>query len=427
MKSNNKNNGGVDMVVFCVDLKSFYASVESVLRGLDPFTTNLVVADKERGPGSIVLAVTPHLKNFGAKSRCRIYELPKVENIIYAKPRMRKYIEFSSKIYEIYLKYVDKEDIHIYSIDEAFLDMTTYMKYYNMNAIDLAKKILKDIFDTTKITATCGIGDNMFLAKVALDILAKHQPDNIAYLNEATFKEKIWNIKPLREIWGIGSRLERRLARMNIYTLKDLANTSVEKLEKEFGIIGNELYLHAHGIDHSTVQEVKNYHPQSKSFGHGQVLYQDYNYKDLYIVLLETVDEIATELVTRRLCCQVLGLGIGYSQDIGGGFFRQLTLETKTNSRKRLMEGFKKLYYDNIEDLPIRQIQVRVGRLQNEDFIQQDIFTDVEKTKKEHDLYDALGKIKNKYGKSSVHLAISNDDKATLIKRNSLIGGHNAE
>jgi DNA polymerase V len=171
----------------CIDLKSFYASVECVLRGLDPFEVNLVVADKERGGGSIVLAVSPHLKKFGVPSRCRIYELPTDMDIIYAKPRMKKYIEFSSRIYDIYLKYIAKEDIHVYSIDEAFMDFTSYMNYYNMPLSSIGRMILDDIFKTTGITATCGMGDNMFLAKVALDCLAKHSPDYMSYLNQELF------------------------------------------------------------------------------------------------------------------------------------------------------------------------------------------------------------------------------------------------
>lgn len=414
-------------MVICIDLKSFYASVECVLRGLDPFKVNLVVADASRGPGSIVLAASPHIKQYGVKSRCRIYELPKNLDIIYAKPRMKKYIEYSSAIYQVYLKYVSHEDIHIYSIDEAFLDLSSYLKYYQATSMELAERIIDDIYQTTKITATCGVGDNMFLAKVALDCLAKHQPNNLEYLNQDLFKEHIWDLKPITEIWGIGSRIAKRLAKMNIYCLRDVAKTPLSKLEKEFGIIGREILEHAYGVEHTTVQEARNYLPSSKSFGHGQVLFEDYHYQDLYVILLETVNQIATELVTRKLCCQLIALSIGYSKEVGGGFSRQMTLPSKTNSQKRLVDAFTKLYYDHIKDLPIRRIDVRVGKLSLEDFHQTNLFMDVEKDKKEHDLYQAIGKINEKYGKTTVHLAISNTEKSTFIKRNSLIGGHNAE
>lgn len=415
------------MVVLCVDLKSFYASVECILRGLDPYKTNLVVADKERGPGSIVLAVSPQLRSYGVSSRCRIYDLPKDLEIIYAKPRMKKYIEYSSKIYRIYLKYVDKEDIHVYSIDEAFIDLATYLKYYNKPPLEIAAAIVADIFYETGITASCGVGNNMFLAKVALDILAKHQPNHLAYLDQELFKKHIWDIMPLREIWGIGSGIEKRLNRMGVYTLRDLAHIPLKRLEKEFGIVGRELLEHAYGIDKTTVKEAKNYLPQSKSFGHGQILFRDYNYKDLETILIETVDEIATELVTRRLTCRLIGLGIGYSKKIGGGFGRQLVLPCKTNSRKVLIENFKYLYYKNIKDLPIRSINIRVGKLSPEDYVQLDLFSKPEQNQKEHNLHQTIGQIKARFGNNAVHLALSQSEESTLVKRNLLIGGHNAE
>lgn len=415
------------MKVMCIDLKSFYASVECVLRGLDPFTTNLVVADASRGHGSICLAASPALKRHGVKSRGRIYDLPQGLDIIFAKPRMKKYIEYASKIYEVYLKYVDRSDIHVYSIDEAFLDFTSYQKFYNLSMEDIAKKILEDIYNETKVSAACGIGDNMFLAKVALDCLAKHSENRIFYLNEDLFKNHMWDYKPLGDIWGIGRQIEKRLAKMNIFTLGDLANYSLEKLEKEFGIIGKELYEHAYGIDRSVVSEVRNYKPQAKSFGHGQVMFEDYNYKDMYTILIEYVDELATELIMKKQTCQLIGLGIGYSKDVHGGFSRQLTLPNPTNSKKVLLEGFKQLYFNNIQDLPIRRIDVRVGKLNYEDFVQTDIFNNATLQQKEHDLYEAIGEIKDKFGRSSINMAISYTEKATKIKRNALVGGHNAE
>lgn len=414
-------------MIICIDLKSFYASVECVLRGLDPFKVNLVVADKDRGGGSIVLAASPHIKQYGVKSRCRIYELPQKLDIIYAKPRMKKYIEYASMIYNVYLKYVSSEDIHVYSIDEMFLDLTPYLKYYNKSAYEISKLLLEDIFNTTKLPAVCGIGENMFLAKVALDILAKHQPDGIAYLDVESLKEKIWSHKPITDIWGIGRGIAKRLEKMKITTLGELAKCPLQKLEKEFGIVGKELLEHAYGIEKSSVQEARSYLPSSKSFGHGQVLFEDYNYEDMYTVLLETVDEVACELVTRKLNCQLIALGIGYSKDIGGGFSRQLSLPVKTNSRKTLVDAFTKLYYDNIENLPIRRIDVRVGKLSNEDYVQVDLFSNQEKVQKEHDLYEALGNIKDRYGKNAVYLAASDTTKGTLVKRHKLIGGHNAE
>jgi DNA polymerase V len=413
--------------VLCIDLKSFYASVECSIRGLNPFEVNLVVADKERGGGSIVLAVTPHLKGYGVASRCRIYELPKNLDIIYAKPRMQKYIDYSCMIYNVYLKYVSAEDVHVYSVDEAFLDLSPYMKYYNESIETIAKKIIDDIYKTTKITATCGIGTNMFLAKVALDCMAKKSKTNIACLTEDNFKERMWDLRPISEIWGIGSRTEKHLARMNIYCLRDLANHPLEKLTKEFGILGQELYEHAHGIDRTTVQEARNYIPESHSFGHGQMLYEDYNKEDLKIILTEMVEQLVTELIMRKQCCQLIGLGIGYAKQYGGGFGRQLTFDCKTNSRQKILEGFLCLYEKHISDLPIRSVSVRLGKLENESHVQTELFETTEHAQKEHNLYQAIGEIKHRYGRGAVYLAVSKSEKATLINRNKLIGGHNAQ
>lgn len=414
-------------MIACIDLKSFYASVECALLGLDPLKVNLVVADIKRGNGSIVLAVTPALKRYGVSSRCRIYELPKGLDIIYAKPRMKKYIEYSTKIYSVYLKYFSSEDIHIYSIDEAFLDLGPYMKYYNLSAEELVKKVINDVYETTKINATCGIGENMFLAKVALDVLAKHEKGGIATLNKEQFKEKIWNYQPITDIVGIGNRTAKRLEKLGITTVGQIAKCPLERLEKEFGIIGRELLERSYGIDRTTVQEARAYIPESKSIGKGQVLFEDYNYEDLSLVLLETVDELVCELVTNKLTCKLIGLSIVYSKEVGGGFSRQRTLPNKTNSRKVLVDEFMKLYNEHVENLPIRRVDVRLGKLSPEDYFQNDLFNGVGNYQKEHSLYEAIGKIKNKFGKGAVYLAVSNTEKGTLVKRNKLIGGHNAE
>ena len=210
----------------CIDLKTFYASVECVERKLDPFSTNLVVADESRGKGTICLAVSPKMKMLGVKNRCRLYEIPPNIKYIIAKPRMKKYIEYSANIYAIYLKYLSKEDIYVYSIDEAFLDVTKYLKFYKKDEIELAKTILKDIYDTYKLTATVGIGTNLYLAKVALDIMSKHTPTNIGYLDEEKYKLKLWHHKPLTDFWQIGKGIERRLNKRRIYDMYDIAHTN---------------------------------------------------------------------------------------------------------------------------------------------------------------------------------------------------------
>jgi DNA polymerase V len=267
----------------------------------------------------------------------------------------------------------------------------------------------------------------MFLAKVALDCLAKKSPTNIALLTEDTIKDKLWDLRPISEIWGIGFRTEKHLAKMGIYCLRDLANYPLANLEKTFGVVGHELYDHAFGRDYTTVQEAKNYLPQSRSFGHGQMLYEDYNKEDMKIILTEMVDELSTELIMKKKCCQLIGLSIGYSQKHGGGFSRQLSFDCKTSSPKKILEGFMSLYDKYILDLPTRSISVRLAKLSNEEYVQADMFEGAGKTKKEHDLYQAIGEIKNRFGPSAVSLALSKSEKGTLIKRHKLIGGHNAE
>ena len=211
------------MDYLCIDLKCFYASVECVDRGLDPFTTSLVVADKSRGNGSICLAISPQMKALGIKNRCRLFDIPKNVNYIIAKPRMKKYIEVSADIYSIYLKYISKDDIHVYSIDEAFLDVTHYHKLYNKSTIDIGKMIIKEIYEKTGITAACGGGPNMFLAKIALDIMAKKTKENIAYLTEKDFKLHLWDHRKLTDFWQIGQGIARRLNKLGMYCLKDVA------------------------------------------------------------------------------------------------------------------------------------------------------------------------------------------------------------
>jgi DNA polymerase V len=415
------------MKILCIDLKSFYASVECVMRGIDPFQVNLAVADRGRGLGSIVLAVSPHLKSLGAQSRCRIYDLERYPDVIYAMPRMRKYMDFACQVYNAYLEFVAPEDVHIYSIDEAFLDITHYLQYYHWTPQEFATAILQKIFTNTGLVATCGIGDNMFQAKVALDCFAKSAPNYIATLNDDDFIEKTKDLRPINQIWGIGGRIQKRLHFLNIHCLNDIIHMGAEVLRKEFGVIGEELFQHAQGIDTTTVTEARNYKPQSKSFGHSQIMFEDYSVADMHTILMEHIDILATELVMKRLQCQVICLGIGYSKEHHRGFGRQMKLPTPTNSREVLLEAFTKLYYKNVEDLPIRIIGARVTQLTQEAHHQWNLFDNCERREKEHHLFDAIGRIQSRYGIKAINMSISYLPKATKIMRSHLIGGHNAE
>ena len=285
-------------IYMCIDLKTFYASVECVERGLDPFNTNLVVADQNRGKGTICLAVSPKMKMLGVKNRCRIYEIPPTIKYIIAMPRMKKYIEYSANIYEIYLKYFSKEDIHVYSIDEAFMDASKYLKLYKSTHIELAKKIIKDIFKSYGITATAGIGTNMYLAKIALDITAKHNPNNIGYLDEEKYKKELWHHKPLTDFWQIGKGIERRLNKMRIFDMYDIANADPKKIYKEFGINAEYLIDHSFGKESCTIADIKSYKPKCNSISNSQVLFEDYSFIKIRGMNLE---EGATAMARNKL------------------------------------------------------------------------------------------------------------------------------
>ena len=247
----------------CIDLKTFYASCECVDRGLDPFKTNLVVCDPSRGNGGICLAVSPKMKMQGVKNRCRIFEIPKNIDYIVAKPRMKYYIEHAADIYAIYLKYISKDDIHVYSIDECFMDVTKYLKLYEMSAKDLANMIMKDVYQTTGISSACGIGSNLFLAKIALDITAKHTDDNIGILDEEEFKKTMWHHRPITDIWNIGGGIARRLEKYNVYDLKGITELDEKILYKEFGVNAEFLIDHAYGRESCTIKDIHNYKSKS--------------------------------------------------------------------------------------------------------------------------------------------------------------------
>ena len=266
----------------CIDLKSFYASVECVERGLNPFEVNLVVADPTRGGGAITLAATPAIKKLGVPSRGRVYEIPKDIIYITAPPRMSLYMKYSAKIYSIFLKYIAPEDIHVYSCDESFIDVTPYLSLYNMTAKQLAKTMIQDIYDTTGITATAGIGTNLFLTKVALDITAKHAPDNMGYLDENLFKQMLWHHTPLTDFWMIGGGTERRLAALGIKDLYDLAHYPEGYLYKTFGVNAEYLIDHAWGKEPTEIADIKAYKPASKSISNSQILFEDYCYPEFY-------------------------------------------------------------------------------------------------------------------------------------------------
>lgn len=411
----------------CIDLKTFYASVECVERKLDPFSTNLVVADETRGKGTICLAVSPKMKMLGVKNRCRIYEIPPNIKYIIAKPRMKKYIEYSANIYAIYLKYLSKDDIYVYSIDEAFLDVTNYLKLYKMDEIELAKTILKDIYDTYGLTATVGIGTNLYLAKVALDIMSKHTPTNIGYLDEELYKRKLWHHKPLTDFWQIGRGIEARLNKKRIYDMYDIAHTNPKILYKEFGVNAEFLIDHSWGKETCTIKDIKNYKTKNVSISNSQVLFEDYSFENARLVLKEMVELNSIKLVEKNLITDTISLYIGYSKSIINSTGGSMKLTNYTNTYSDLMAYFLKLYDSTTnKTVPIRRIGVSFNRLVSDEAQQLSLFENQEKITKERKIELAISNIKQKLGKNAIVRGMDLENGATTILRNKLIGGHNA-
>lgn len=412
--------------ILCVDLKSFYASVECAISGLDPFKTPLVVADKERGGGSIVLAVSPYLKQFGVPNRCRVYELPKNIDIIYRKPKMERYLEYSTRIVEIYLDFVSEDDLYVYSVDEVFIDVTEYLTYYDTTDYELAKIILKKIYDETSLYATCGIGPNMLMAKLALDIESKHSPEFIAKWEYDELPDKLWPVTPISKMWGIGRNMEHNLNSLGIYKIEDLAKYDVKKLKKKFGIIGEELYYHTHGIDMSLIQQKMNVKPVSKSYGIGQTLFHDYYKPEIYQIIREMVDDVCRRLRLGKKLAKTVHFGLAYSKEIGGGFARQMKLDQPTQNESHVFRSCLILmdkFYDNS---PIRVVRITVTNLVDKKGYQISLFEDVNEVMRERAVFYAVDEIKERFGKNSVNRASSELKSSTIKARNDMIGGHNA-
>ena len=415
-----------ERIYLCIDLKSFFASVECAERGLDPFKVNLVVADPDRSEGSVCLAITPAMKELGIRNRCRMYEIPKNIDFIIAKPRMHLYMEYSANIYGIYLKYVSSEDIHIYSIDECFLDVTHYLALYKMTAKELAKKILDDVFETTGICATVGIGPNLFLTKVALDITAKHVDDHMGFLDEETFKKTIWHHKPITDIWGIGRGIAKRLYKFGVEDLYDLAHCDEKLLYKEFGVNAELLIDHANGKESCTIEDIHHYKAKSNSISTGQVLFEDYNFDDALLVLLEMVDNLELELVEEHLVTNNISLSISYSKDVIKSTGGSMKLPEYTNSSKKLTKYFEEYYRKTTNpNFPIRRLNIGFNNVVDDQYETFSLFTDIEDEEKEFKMQRAVLDIKDKYGKNSIIRGSSLKEKSTARKRNKLIGGHN--
>lgn len=410
----------------CIDLKSFYASVECVERGLNPLTTNLAVADPERSEKTICLAISPSMKALGIQNRCRVFQIPKGVKYIMAPPRMKLYMEYAANIYAIYLKYVSKEDIHVYSIDEAFLDVTDYLPMYQIDAKELAVRIMEDIRNSTGITATAGIGTNLYLAKIALDITAKHAKDNIGYLNEEIYQKTLWKHKPLTDFWRVGAGTAKRLAGFGILTMGDIAKSNEDLLYRQFGIDAELLIDHAWGRESTTMQDIKDYKPRNSSMTSGQVLSRDYGFGECRLIIKEMTDELCLEMVDKGIVTDSISLMVGYSNQLEAKpASGSVTLSTATNSYCSLIVQVMKLYEQITDrDKPIRRLHLSCNRLLDEAYMQYDLFTDPEEAERERKLQEAALKIKRKFGKNAIVRGMDLQEEATAIMRNRQIGGH---
>ena len=348
----------------CIDLKTFFASVECVERKLDPFKTDLVVADPSRGDGAICLAISPKMKQRGIKNRCRMYEIPKNIHPIIAKPRMKKYRDYSIYINSIYLEYVNEEDWFAYSIDECFIDATPYLNYYKKTPKEFAKMLIDAVYIKTGITAAAGIGTNMYLAKIALDITAKHSKDNIGYLDENLYKEKLLHHTPLTDFWQIAKGIERRLFNLHLKDMYDISKCEESALYKEFGINAEILIDHSKGIEPCTIKDVKDYKPKSNSISNTHVLEKDYNFEDARNILIEMVDNLILDLVSRKKYASTVSLYIGYTKDKIPPMKFSVKLEQATSSYTIILNKILSEYDFRVNQfILIRRIGLFFGNL----------------------------------------------------------------
>jgi DNA polymerase V len=413
----------------CIDLKSFYASVECVERGLDPMTTDLVVADPERGGGTICLAVSPSLKAKGVKNRCRVFEIPRGMDYIMAPPRMQKYIDYAAEIYRIYLRYLAPEDVYVYSIDECFLDVTPYLRLMGKTPREMARFLMGKIQEELGLRSTAGVGTNLYLAKVALDITAKHAADFLGELDEASFREKLWDHRPLTDFWHIGPGIARHLGRMGIYTQRQITEACEDRLYQAFGIDAELLIDHAWGREPTTLADIRRYTPQSRSITSGQVLWRDYSFEEGQLIVKEMLDLLCLELVDQNLVTDSVSLMVGYSNALHeepvGGTAR---LDLETNADRVITPAVLEVYRRIVDpQKPVRRVNLSCNRLREDSGVQQtSLFCSVsgDLLTRNHKIQEAVLKIRKKYGKNAMLKGMNFEPAATTRERNRQIGGH---
>ena len=414
-------------VYFCIDMKTFYASVECAERGLNPFEPNLAVVDENRGKNALCLAITPKMKAQGIKNRCRMSEIPKQINFIRALPRMQLYIDYAADIYEIYLNYFAPQDIYVYSIDESFIDVTDYLPMYNIDAVSFAKKLMNEIAAKMHIPSTAGIGTNLYLAKIALDITAKHSKDHIGYLDEDSYIKTLWNHRPITDFWQIAQGTERRLAKYGIYDMEGIAKAPTDLLYKVFGVNAELLIDHAWGREPCLMEDIKNYRSKSKSVSFSQVLPSDYTYEQAKTVMMEMVIHGCQEMMRRKVITNKVGIFVGYT--FGGregtGGTTRMTVTTNLPSK---IEPYVEQLFERTTDkqVPIRRLGINFEDVCDEGCEGYDLFTNFEEVEREKKREHAILEIADKYGKNAILRGLNYMDGATQRERNTFIGGHRA-
>lgn len=413
---------------YCIDMKCFYASVECAERGLNPFETCLVVADESRGKNALCLAVSPKMKSLGVKNRCRISEIPKSINYIVAKPRMQLYIDYAADIYDIYLDYISPDDIHVYSIDEAFLDVTCYLKNYNMSATDFASFLINQIASRKQIPSTAGIGSNLYLAKVALDITAKKAKNHIGYLTEESYRESLWHHQPITDFWQVANGTAARLARYGIYDMCGIAKAPEELMYRIFGVNAELLIDHAWGREPCTIADIKSYKSKSKSVSFSQILMEDYDYEKAKLVMLEMTLTGCQEMMRRKVITNSIGIYVGYSKDVISATGGTVKMSATTNVFSVIKGYVENLFANTTKwNYPIRRLGITFNSVVDEGCEGYDLFTDFEKVEREKNLEQTVLHIKERFGKNALLRGFDLQEGATTVVRNKLIGGHNSE
>jgi DNA polymerase V len=430
----------------CIDLKSFYASVECVERGLDPLTTRLVVADPARTEKTICLAVSPAMKALGVRNRCRVFEIPAGIDYIMATPRMALYMERSCDVYSVYLRWIAPEDIHVYSIDEAFMDVTGYLALYGCTARELGERIREDVVATTGIPATCGLGTNLYLAKIALDITAKKSPDFFGELTEERYRATLWNHTPITDFWRVGPGIAERLANMGIHTMGQVATYPEDPLYEEFGVDAEILIDHAWGEEPLTMADIKAYRSKSQSVSNAQVLACGRDFSGARLIVREMADALALDLVERGLIASGVSLWVGYdlTRDERAGMRGDRgdrrtwmhaiptvsgteRLEVPTNSREKILAATTWLFEQIVDSSRmVRRLALTALDVTDEGAsgVQGSLFDDPEKLARERRRQEAISAVKRKYGNNSLVKGMDLLPGATQRERNEQIGGH---